>query len=175
MGAPRGYEDMGEDVSNSGFVFINLKKWREENTLTALLEFGRKLPKSQFCDQYLLHEYFKKNNSNRLLLVDKNYNVFPHLMTNISIEDMKILHFTGYNNIKPWDDIYLEQRGSFLFWKYARLTNFYEFFIFNIINKHINVLTNEIKEYKYEFNEYKNANKLLIKIKNKIYSLIHNK
>ena len=96
-------------------------------------------------------------------------------MTNISIEDMKMLHFTGYNNIKPWDDIYLEQRGSFLFWKYARLTNFYEFFIFNIINKHINVLTNEIKEYKYEFNEYKNANKFLIKIKNEIHSLIHKK
>ena len=145
MGTPRGQEEMGDDVSNSGFVFLNLKKWREENTLETILNFGKSLPKTNFCDQYLLHQYFAKNYSNRLLLLEKELNVFPQLFDKIAIDDMKILHFTGWNNISPWKDIKAEQRAGFLWWKYARQTPFYEMFLLTnierILDKKTNVLS----------------------------------
>ncbi len=137
MGAPRGYEEMGDDVSNSGFVMLNLKQWRKENTLSTILEFGRNLPRGRFCDQFLLYNYFTKNNSERLMLLDKNYNIFPQLFNDIDIKDIKILHYTGYNSIKPWNDKNFVQRGGFLWWKFARKTPFYESFICSLLKKEI--------------------------------------
>lgn len=137
MGAPRGMEEMGDDVSNSGFVVLNLKKWQTENTLESLLRFGKELPKSRFCDQNLLHNYFKIKNPDRLLLLDKNYNIFPQLFTNISIQDIKILHFTGWECIAPWYDCNFEQRASYLWWYYAQRTVFYEYFLIQMIKKYL--------------------------------------
>lgn len=134
MAAPRGMEEMGDDVSNSGFVVLNLAQWRKENILEKLLEFGRQLPKSRFCDQNLLHQYFTLNNPNRLLLVDKLYNIFPQLFYEIPLNEIKILHYTGWNCTAPWKDSNLEQRGSFLWWEYAKETTFYEYFLLNATN-----------------------------------------
>ena len=120
MGAPRGFEEMGDDVSNSGFVVLNLYQWRKENTLKELLHFGRKLPRARFCDQYLLYNYFTKKHCDRLMLFDKEYNIFPQLFPEIPLSDIKILHFTGWNHIKPWNDKDRQQRGSDLWWKYAK-------------------------------------------------------
>lgn len=141
MGAPRGAEDMGDDVCNGGFVFLNLDLWRKENTLPVFLEFGRNLPKSDFCAQNLLHQYFTLNHRDRLLHLDKTYNIFPQLFPEIKIEDIKILHFTGWDNIKPWFDMEGKQRAGFLWWKYAKMTTFYEQFLLkNVVkntHKHI--------------------------------------
>ena len=131
MGAPRGMEDMGEDVSNSGFIVLNLDLWRKENTLSTLIEFGEKIPRGNFCDQNLLYQYFTKQNPDRLYLFDKEYNIFPQLFEEIAISDIKILHYTGWKNRKPWSRGHIHQRASYLWWKYARLTAFYEHFIMN--------------------------------------------
>lgn len=134
MGAPRGYEEMGDDVANSGFVYLNLKQWRKESTLNTLLKFGKTLPKKNFCDQYLLHEYFMKQHNDRLMLLDKEYNIFPQTMPSLPLDTIKIMHFTGYEHIKPWNDINGKQRGGEYFWKYARRTQFYEFFLLKNLN-----------------------------------------
>lgn len=147
MGAPRGFEEMGEDVCNSGFIVMNLKEWRKENTLKTLLEFGLTIPKCNFCDQNLLHQYFTVNNPDRILKVDKTYNIFPQLFTDIAIEDIKILHFTGWKHIKPWYDLESKQRAGYLWWKYARMTSFYEKFLF------MNVIRNTHKHIQYKFFE----------------------
>ena len=131
MGAPRGKEEMGDDVSNSGFIVLNLAQWKKENILEKLLEFGKQLPKSRFCDQNLLHQYFTLNNADRLLLLDKLYNIFPQLFYEIDLSEIKILHFTGWNCTAPWKDSNLEQRASFMWWKYAKETAFYEYFLLN--------------------------------------------
>ncbi len=133
MGAPRGFEEMGDDVSNSGFSIINLNQWRIENTLDKLLTFGKTLPRFQFCDQYLLYQYFTKNNSNRMMLLDARYNIFPQCSKDIEIADIKILHYTGYNSYKAWADFSGKQRGSYLWWYYVRQTAFYEKFIINLV------------------------------------------
>ena len=129
MGAPRGFEEMGDDVSNSGFLILNLKQWREEKTLNKLLEFGKTIPKCNFCDQNLLYQYFTKRNKDRLMLVEKEYNIFPQLFPEIELENIKILHYTGWKHEKPWKDNALKQRGGFLWWRYARKTEFYEYFL----------------------------------------------
>ena len=134
MGAPRGAEDMGGDVPNGGFSMINLKKWREENTLYDLLEFGKKLPKNSYCDQYLLYRYFVKEHPSRISYVGKEYNIFPQLSDDLPISDIKILHYTGHKCIKPWSDYSGLQRGGYLWWEYARKTTFYEQLLFKTID-----------------------------------------
>ena len=131
MAEPRGQEEMGDDVSNSGFIVLNLELWKQENTLAKLLEFGRNLPKARFCDQWLLYQYFTINNPERLYLFDKSYNIFPQLFMEMKLSEIKIFHFTGWYNIKPWVDTENKQRAGFFWWKYARKTLFYEQFLLN--------------------------------------------
>ncbi len=147
MGAPRGFEDMGDDVCNGGFVFMNLDLWRKENALAPFLEFGRNLPKSDYCAQNLLHQYFTVSNPDRILKVDKAYNIFPHLFPEMPVKDIKILHFTGWDHIKPWYDIEGKQRAGYLWWKYAKMTSFYEKFLFK------NIIRNTHKHISYKFVE----------------------
>ncbi len=168
MGEPRGFEEMGDDVSNSGVVILNLTRWRQENTLNTLLKFGKKLPPAQFCDQRLLYEYFTIKNPNRLLLVDKMYNIFPTCFANIPLEDIKIFHFTGINDQKPWKIQPHKQRASFLWWDYARQTTFYEDFIYQKLQTELKKqkrIMNEIlnmPKYKKKFKKYKLLSKITI-------------
>ncbi|MBO7656407.1 MAG: hypothetical protein J6S80_01625 [Alphaproteobacteria bacterium] len=133
MGEPRGFEEMGDDVSNSGFVMLNLDQWRKENTINTLLEFGKTVQDKQFCDQNLLYQYFTKSHPDRLMLVDKRYNIFPQLFPEMTCEEIKIMHFTGFYSHKPWLDATGRQRCSEYWWKYARQTAFYEMFLHKMI------------------------------------------
>jgi len=137
MASPSGLESMGHDVSNAGFLMFNLKLWREEKVLSKLLAMGKTLGKSNFCAQFLIHNYFKLSNPDRILFLDKNYNVFPHMHKDIDIQDIKVLHYTGYTHCRPWNDCNHIQRGSELWWKFARETSFYEDFLYVYICKKI--------------------------------------
>ena len=139
MGAPRGFEEMGDDVCNSGFSILNLKQWREENTLDSLLKFGKTISNDRFCDQYLLHNYFTKNNPDRLLLLDYRYNIFPQMFPKLKLEDIFIIHYTGIVHTRPWDDLSGVQRASFLWWYYAKQTAFYEVFINDFYTQIFNI------------------------------------
>lgn len=135
LASPSGFEK-DKTMSNGGFSILNLKQWREENTFSDIISFGQKLPPSEYCDQYLLHEYFKKTHPERLLLVEKEYNLFPQCIPEKSLDEIKILHYAGSNE-KPWNDIKCDCRGSFLWWKYAEKTAFYQKFIGESVSKQI--------------------------------------
>lgn len=135
MGAPRGFEEMGDDVSNSGFVVLNLAQWRKQRTLQTLLEFGEKLPRGNFCDQNLLYQYFTKKHPDELMLFDKEYNIFPQLFPEMPATQIKIMHFTGWESTKPWLDVHNKQRLGDLWWYYARKTAFYESLLFSALEK----------------------------------------
>ena len=158
-----GFEANKEDI-NGGFSIINLKQWIKENTLSKIINFGEQLPKSDFCDQYLLNEYFRKTNPDRLLLIDKKYNLFPFTYKELKIEELKNLHYAG-GIPKPWEDMECTWRCSFLWWQYARKTTFYESFIFdNMLNLRYqseNYIQKRINEIKKRLNEY--INKFSIK------------
>lgn len=124
MAAPSGFE-VTKDQSNGGFSILNLDLWRKENTLDSLLEFGRQLPKCNFCDQNLLYHYFNKAHPDRIGFVDKMYNTFAQCFPEKLLSEMFIIHYAGMI-LKPWDDTYLSSRGKYLWWQYARLSPFYE-------------------------------------------------
>ena len=172
MGAPRGFEEMGDDVSNSGFVILNLEQWKKEDTLNTLLEFGRNLERCLFCDQNLLYQYFTRIHKNRLLLVEKEYNIFPQLFPELSLNDIKILHYTGYEHIKPWIDIKDKQRFGNLWWYYARKTPFYERCLLKIVELETEELLKNTKILtvsKFTYYRYKILSKILWGEKRKKY------
>ncbi len=126
MAEAPGYEQY-PDMSNAGFVMLNLKQWRKENTLEALLDFGSGLKDIVYCDQSLLYHYFTRKNPDKISYINKMYNIFPRKV-DIPLEDIYIWHFTAINS-KPWNDYNFSHRGMFLWWKYARKTYFYEKFL----------------------------------------------
>ncbi|MGN0017876.1 MAG: glycosyltransferase family 8 protein [Candidatus Gastranaerophilaceae bacterium] len=151
-----GFEIDKEDY-NGGFSIINLKQWKIENTLDDIIKFGEQLPKSDFCDQYLINSYFRKTHPDRLLVLDKKYNLFPMTCPELKLEEIKNLHFAG-PNVKPWYDFGCEFRGSFLWWMYAKKTTFYESFIFDHIQAQKNILMNDYNtkfDYIREYVDYK--------------------
>ncbi|MBR4624096.1 MAG: hypothetical protein IKO56_01000, partial [Alphaproteobacteria bacterium] len=95
--------------------------------------FGKTVRDKQFCDQNLLYQYFTKSHPDRLMLVDKRYNIFPQLFPEMTCEEIKIMHFTGFYSHKPWLDATGRQRCSEYWWKYARQTAFYEMFLHKMI------------------------------------------
>lgn len=127
--APSGCEAQ-PNTFNSGFLVLNLKKWRKDSLLNKLLSFGRELPRCDLCDQNLLNNYFSHSD---IYFYDKNYNVFPQCFPELSVQDINIVHYAsiefGMAFTKPWKDLY--KRFADLWWKYARQTPFYEHFIIN--------------------------------------------
>lgn len=103
ISSPSGQEFMGSNVSNSGLLFLDLKLWRKKQVLTSILEFGKKLKKSDFCDQNLIHNYFQTNYKDKILFFERNWNVF-HFNKDFALSEMKGIHYTGLG-YKPWDDI----------------------------------------------------------------------
>ena len=127
-------KELSPTASNSGFLVLNLKQWRADNTFADITEFGRNMPKTSFCDQALLYHYFAVNNPDKIMYIDKKYNMFPGANPNIPTAQMKVIHFTSYRDPKPW--LHLGDhswRGSDIWWKHARNTSFYELFIDGIL------------------------------------------
>lgn len=144
LASPSGIE-IYKDMSNSGFIVLNLKQWRNENTLKVLLEFGQNIEKCWLCDQNLIYQYFTKNNPNKVMLLESELNVFPHKALELKIEEIKIIHYAALDK-KVWDDTSFKLRTSNIWWHYAKKTPFYEYFIYRLIKKEINKEVN--KEFK---------------------------
>lgn len=132
------------DMSNTGFVMLNLKQWRDENTLESLLKFGRQLPRCHLCDQHLMYQYFTKSNPTRVKLVDTAYNAQPHRNNDKSISELKIIHYCGGGLPKPWTVKPCTIRCFDIWWKYARLTPFYEMFLMDMVK---NALPTPVKKH----------------------------
>lgn len=122
---------------NAGVLLIDLKKWNSENIKNKLFEAEKELKeKLQFADQDLLNKVFENN----YLQLDKKYNVIEKSQSS----EVAIRHYAGY--LKPWqtdenlktDLLYMSEA----FWKYAKLTDFY-----NDIKK--NVIYNNLQDLKF--------------------------
>ena len=108
---------------NSGVLLINCEKWRKSIQLQDILSISELYPQQTDNDQGILNKYFESNYK----LLDKKYNVI------FKYNEVVIRHFAGL--IKPWQaDFYLHPltrkprkiANCDLFWKYARMTPFYE-------------------------------------------------
>ena len=114
---------------NTGVILVNLKKWREENIENKLCENVIKYANLlQFPDQDTLNITLQDKVKN----ISHIYNAMP--VQNYLVEKEKkeafnnpvIIHWAGYR--KPW--IYSDANYSEYFWKYARMTPFYEEIIY---------------------------------------------
>lgn len=168
MASPSGKE-IHPDMSNSGFLVLNLKRWREQKTLNQLLEFGRDIEKCWLCDQNLLYQYFTKNHPNDVCLIEKTFNIFAHLEPELEINEIKVFHYAALKE-KPWQSLNSKCRASYLWWQYARKTPFYEEFLFKIMQKECQEkYKNEMIEFKREFfSEIKKRDKIFYKFLYKI-------
>lgn len=130
---------------NTGVILVNLKKWREENIENKLFENVIKYSNLlQFPDQDTLNITLQDKVKN----ISHIYNAMP--VQNYLVEEEKkeafdepvIIHWAGYR--KPW--IYSDTNYSEYFWKYARMTPFYEEIIYKNIELYIHWATEELKK-----------------------------
>ena len=157
---------------NTGVILVNLKKWREENIEDKLFENVIKYSNLlQFPDQDTLNITLQDKVKN----ISHIYNAMP--VQNYLVEQEKkeafdnpvIIHWAGF--MKPW--VYSDANYSEYFWKYARMSPFYEDIIYkNILNENdINILQNEINSIKIK---YDNLEKGLSGIINSYNNLVNN-
>ena len=127
-------KELGYDSNNTGFLMMNLDIWREHNILADIIKFGESIIKTSFCDQALIYFYFTKKHPNLKMLLKAEYNMFPTVCSDVLIKDIKVLHFTAFQDAKPWTYIFSDKyRGGDIWWKYARKTGFYELLLFNVL------------------------------------------
>ena len=130
---------------NPGVILVNLKKWREENIEDKLFENVVKYSNLlRFPDQDTLNITLQDKVKN----ISHIYNAMP--VQNYLVEKEKkeafdnpvIIHWAGYR--KPW--IYSDANYSEYFWKYARMTPFYEDIIYINVLEQVDKKINTIIE-----------------------------
>lgn len=119
---------------NAGVLLIDVQKWKNDNVLKAIFELEQKYrEKILHADETLLNKYFDENY--QVLGIKYNYtdyDVLTHPMQNIVIR-----HFA--TAVKPWH-IHPDINTSMCpntqdFWKYAKMTSFYNQLLENCSNK----------------------------------------
>jgi len=99
-GTPHG---LGNDYINSGFLIMNLKAMRSENTYSKFIEIS-KAKEFPYPDQDVLHEVCR----GKQILLGAKYNFIPAHFRGWPLEELSALpenlimiHYTGIE--KPWD------------------------------------------------------------------------
>lgn len=117
---------------NAGLMIINVDYWNKNKVADQLLKIAQANKQYIKCpSQDPLNIYFSKEG---YVTFPSDYNFMPS--THSDGETGKIYHYTG---TKPWRS--LKVIGSELFWKYARQTHFYEYFLTLLIKE---VVKNEL-------------------------------
>lgn len=107
----------GNSYFNAGIMYINLKKWREENISKILIENATKYNEHLlWWDQDVLNITFDKEWGE----LDFKYNAFGLEMKD-DIKNYIIIHYTGSS--KPW---HFRNKHPYknLYWKYLKMTPF---------------------------------------------------
>lgn len=143
----------------AGNLKINCKKWREEKVTEKIFELETKVrDKLQLADMDLLNKYFENNNykelPNKYCYLNED-----DIILNNRPDKIIIRHFAGA--IKPWQaDFYIFDKKPYKinnseeFWKYAKMTLFYDtiiekkeqFLNSNILYQRFNKLVNMEKK-----------------------------
>ena len=132
-----------ENYFNSGVLLFDINKSREFNLFEKCIENISKYKNLFYPDQTVLN-FVCKDNFHHL---DLKYNFqwqtafdYDNFIKNIdekyanainnAIKNPKIIHYTS--RTKPWNSIKRKQYLAHYFWKYARLTPFYEIILFKM-------------------------------------------
>ncbi len=130
-----------DNFINSGFLLINLKKWREENVEEKFINFMVENQNRFYQhDQGILNNVFK----NQFLILNPKYNLIGYFQTldynltrkysaisgeyyskeivNQAKENPIFLHFTGLNRDRPWYNKYHPYRDLYI--EYSEISGF---------------------------------------------------
>lgn len=100
---------------NAGVMYLNLKKWRQENISPKLISIAQKYKNYlKWHDQDVMNMYFK----NKCRELDSSYNKFTEQKQQ---KTPIIIHYSGAS--KPWH-YFNSHPYKFLYWKYLKLTPF---------------------------------------------------
>ena len=110
---------------NAGVLLIDCTKWRDNNILEKLFDIAEKYKDClELQDQDMLNKYFDNNYK----VLPKKYNYLTPYFYMENNNDYIIRHLVGY--VRPW---HLNENtktdlmpGIDVFWKYAKLTPFYD-------------------------------------------------
>lgn len=115
---------------NCGILMMDIKKWTEQDIVKKLFDIAIKCKdKIKTCDQDVINMYFDNNNYYPL---EQRYNYLTQNFSFFKAHNYILRHYNGV--IKPWHihpDIKEDTRLEFMndkdnFWKYAKMTPFYD-------------------------------------------------
>lgn len=174
---------MGLSINNkyfcSGFMLLNINKWRNEVNIDSLISWSKKDRMVYFHDQDVLNFFFKK----KWLELPRIYNTFIPFNyvglwgAKINYNSSYSIHF--YHYYKPWNNFYsLNSKLSFFRKEWSNLY----FDIFNYNNKKIKINSSKFEILRWQisillwnlslFFRATALTKILINIKNKIYEKV---
>lgn|GEM_PF-739379 len=127
---PSGIEPQSGDEFNSGFLIMNLDRWRKYDLLQRLLDFGiETLDVEHFgSDQRILNMYFRLRNPDELMYVDVGWNKYT---PKDDVAGAFVCHFIIEMEPKPWFR-QSDRPMHKLWWDVAGRTPFYDRFISNL-------------------------------------------
>jgi lipopolysaccharide biosynthesis glycosyltransferase len=135
----------GEKYFNSGVLYINLKKWRDNNITEKLLENATKYIRIlEFQDQDVLNITFEKFWGE----LSYEYNAWKQknksiAKTGLSFDEIKIIHFIG--PIKPWN-IQCKHPYKKVYRKYFKRTPYkFQYVDLSILNILKRIIPNKLK------------------------------
>ena len=125
-----------ESYFNAGVILFDIQKCQNDKISQKSMEMLKENKKLKFVDQDVLNILLQ--NKVKFLPFCWNF-MWGHKIVNLNIfeipllGDKKIIHYTS--SVKPWDS--WQHPLSEVFWKYARVSPFYELLIFRKINQAI--------------------------------------
>ena len=132
-----------KDYFNAGVYIIDIKNARNFNLLDKCFKALSVYKNLSFMDQTILNivlkgKYFKVDQKYNLQwqLLFSEYEIMEFIDKYLfeeykkAIYEPKIIHYTS--STKPWNSIKRKQYLAHYFWKYARLTPFYEIILFKM-------------------------------------------
>lgn len=107
-----------EKYFNSGLLLINAKEYRKERIEEKFINMMKRIKYVVAPDQ----DYLNSLCFGKVKILDTGWNKTPVKVENFDKKDLKIIHYKLW--YKPW--LYSNILYQEYFWKYAKLTNFYD-------------------------------------------------
>lgn len=107
-----------EKYFNSGLLLINAKEYRKERIEEKFINMMKRIKYVVAPDQ----DYLNSLCYGKVKILDTGWNKTPVKVENFDKNDLKIIHYKLW--YKPW--LYSNILYQEYFWKYAKLTNFYD-------------------------------------------------
>ena len=150
------YDGRKERYFNNGIMLLNLKKMREDDIENKLINCKEQDKVKRFVTQDVFNEVMQNKAVFIPLIYDtfspeydndgviekiksvlgKNFdlNTYPCTTDECYRDSVVVIHYCGWNNFKPWDDVDFKRESSRIWYKYVP-EDFWESYYNKIYNR----------------------------------------